>query len=78
MQGEIQRVPLDHDLIACGGRGSGKSFGGQQVIARDSTVLKEKLNSLIQRWIFHQTIKRHCCLDLMQYFLGLHIQIERG
>ena len=38
MQADIQRVPLDHDLIACGGRGSGKSFGGELVVARDSTA----------------------------------------
>ena len=49
MQATMQKVPLDHDLIACGGRGSGKSFGGALVVARDSTVLKEKLNCLIVR-----------------------------
>ena len=52
MQAEMQRVPIDHDLIACGGRGSGKSFGGELVIARDSTVLKEKFNCLIVRRSF--------------------------
>lgn len=52
MQVEMMRVPLDHDLIACGGRGSGKSFGGELVIARDSTLLKEKFNCLIVRRSF--------------------------
>ena len=49
MQADMQRVPLDHDLVACGGRGSGKSFGGELVVARDSTVLKERFNCLIVR-----------------------------
>ena len=49
MRATMQKVPLDHDLIACGGRGSGKSFGGELVVARDSTVLKEKFNCLIVR-----------------------------
>ena len=49
MQATMQRVPIDHDLIACGGRGSGKSFGGELVVARDSTVLKERFNCLIVR-----------------------------
>ncbi|WP_415409654.1 phage terminase large subunit [Synechococcus sp. A10-1-5-9] len=49
MQATMQKVPLDHDLIACGGRGSGKSFGGELVVARDSTVLREKFNCLIVR-----------------------------
>ena len=44
MQATMQSVPLDHNLIACGGRGSGKSFGGELVVARDSTVLKERFN----------------------------------
>jgi phage terminase large subunit len=52
MQSAMQRVPLDHDLIACGGRGSGKSFGGELVIARDSTLLKERFNCLIVRRSF--------------------------
>lgn len=52
MQRVMQSVPLDHDLIACGGRGSGKSFGGELVIARDSTLLKDKFNCLIVRRSF--------------------------
>lgn len=52
MQAEMQRVPLDHDLVACGGRGSGKSFGGELVVARDSTILKEQFNCLIVRRSF--------------------------
>ncbi len=47
MQSDMQRVPMDHDLVACGGRGSGKSYGGELVVARDSTVLKEKFNCLM-------------------------------
>ena len=41
MQATMQKVPLDHDLVACGGRGFGKSFGGELVVARDSTVLED-------------------------------------
>ena len=52
MQSDMQRVPMDHDLVACGGRGSGKSYGGELVVARDSTVLKEKFNCLIVRRSF--------------------------
>ena len=52
MQADMQRVPMDHDLVACGGRGSGKSYGGELVVARYSTVLKEKFNCLIVRRSF--------------------------
>jgi hypothetical protein len=52
MQAEMMRVPLDHDLIACGGRGSGKSKGLELLLARDSTILKERFNCLIVRRSF--------------------------
>ena len=48
----MMRVPLDHDLVACGGRGSGKSKGLEMVLARDSTILKDKFNCLIVRRSF--------------------------
>ena len=49
MHADMQSVPLDHNPVACGGLGSGKSFGGELVVARDSTVLKEMFNCLIVR-----------------------------
>ena len=52
MQAEMQRVPLGTDLIACGGRGSGKSKGLELLLARDSTVLKERFNALVVRRSF--------------------------
>ena len=52
MQAQMQQVPLDHDLVAAGGRGSGKSRGAELVVARDSTILKERLNCLVVRRSF--------------------------
>ena len=52
MQGEMMKVPLDHDLVACGGRGSGKSKGLELLLARDSTILKERFSALIVRRSF--------------------------
>ena len=52
MQRQMMAAPLDHDLIACGGRGSGKSKGLEFVLARDSTILKERFSCLIVRRSF--------------------------
>ena len=43
--GHLQKVPQDHDLISFGGLGW--PFGGELVVTRECTVLKETFNCLI-------------------------------